>query len=104
MEESSLTSVERLQRQGQASTGGIANLIVIGTSAGGHLALLEIFKDLSADMPAAIVLLLHMPLSSPSSLKDSLGRFSQLPMTSRFCLQFQKKMLADLNIFMIKSR
>jgi len=79
VEESSLTSGERLHRQGQASTSGIANLIVIGASAGGQQALVEIFQNLSADMPAAIVLLLHMPLSSPSSLKESLGRFSRLP-------------------------
>jgi len=80
VEESSLTSGERLQRQGQASTSGIANLIVIGASAGGQRALVEIFKNLSVDMPAAIVLLLHMPLGSPSSLTESLGRFSRLPM------------------------
>ena len=80
MEESSLTSGERLQRQGQTSARDIANLIVIGASAGGHLALAEIFKNFSADMPAAIVLLLHMPLGSPASLKETLGRFSQLPM------------------------
>lgn len=79
VEKSSWTAGERLQRQGQASTTGIENLIVIGASAGGHRAVVEIFKNLSADMPAAIVLLLHMPLSSPSNL-ESLGRFSQLPM------------------------
>ena len=79
MRESSLTSGERLQRQGQASPSRIANLIVIGASAGGHQALVEILKDFAADMPAAIVILLHLPLESAHSLKASLFRFSRLP-------------------------
>jgi len=81
-----LTSGQRLQRHGQASpTRGerdkcyIANLIVIGASAGGHRALVEIVKSLSADMPAAVVMLLHMPLRSIYSLRQSLERFSRLP-------------------------
>jgi chemotaxis response regulator CheB len=80
------TSGERLQRRGQTSPTGtetdkryIANLIVIGGSAGGHRALVEILKNVSADMPAAIVILLHTPLGCPYSLKESLGRFSRFP-------------------------
>ncbi len=79
MRKSSLTAGERLQRQGQATSANIANLIVIGASAGGHRVVVEILKDLSADMPAAIVILLHMPLESPPSLKEFLRRFSRLP-------------------------
>jgi two-component system chemotaxis response regulator CheB len=74
-----LTSGERLQRLGQASPTGIANLIVIGASAGGYEALQEILKNLSAEMPAAIVILLHLPLESPHRLKESLLRVSRLP-------------------------
>jgi len=81
-----LTSGQRLQRHGQASPirgerdkCDIANLIVIGASAGGHQALVEIVKSLSADMPAAVVMLLHMPLRSIYSLRQSLERFSRLP-------------------------
>jgi two-component system chemotaxis response regulator CheB len=83
----SLTSGERLQRQGQESASatseewdksGIANLIVIGASAGGQRALVEIIKDFPSEMPAAIVMLLHRPLDS-LSLKEWLGRFSRLP-------------------------
>jgi len=81
-----LTSGERLQRQGQDErTPGepdkrfIANLIVIGASAGGHQALMEILKDFSPDMPAAIVIVQHMPFESPRGLKEWLGRFSRLP-------------------------
>ncbi len=79
MRKSSLTSQERLQREGQADPTGIANLIVIGASAGGHQVVIEILKNLSADMPAAVVILLHAPLGSVSFLKESLGRFSRLP-------------------------
>ncbi len=70
MRKSSLTSEERLQRQGQASPSRVADLIVIGASAGGYEALREILKNLSAEMPAAIVVLLHLPLESIHSLKE----------------------------------
>jgi two-component system, chemotaxis family, protein-glutamate methylesterase/glutaminase len=72
------TSEERLQRQGQVDASHIPNLIVIGASAGGHRVLMEIVKDFSPDMPAALVILLHMPLGSITNLKWSLGRFSRL--------------------------
>lgn len=52
----------------------IGNLIVVGTSAGGYSALVEILSDLSADIPAAIVILLHMPIGAEHSLEDSLRR------------------------------
>ncbi len=80
MRTSSRASGERLQRQGQASPSGIANLIVIGASAGGHRALVEILKDFPADMPAAIVILLHRPLESPPRFTELLQRSSRLPM------------------------
>jgi chemotaxis response regulator CheB len=82
MEEYSPSAGERLQRKGEASPSGIANLIVIGASAGGHKALIEILQNVSANMPAAIVILLHLPLESASTLKDVLGRFSRLPIIS----------------------
>lgn len=74
-----MTAGERLQRRGQASPTGIANLIVIGASAGGYPVFAEILKSLSADMPAAIVLLLHAPVGGSSFLKETLSRFSRLP-------------------------
>jgi len=80
-----MTSGERLRRAGQTKLTqrerdkrSIENLIVIGASAGGHRALAEIFKHFAADMPSAIVVLLHLPLG-PHSLKAALGRFSHLP-------------------------
>ena len=85
MRESSLTSRERLQREselnppGTLNSGDLANLVVIGASAGGHRALVDILKTFSADMPAAIVILLHLPMATPPRLKEFLGRFSLLP-------------------------
>ena len=85
MRESSLTSRERLQRErelnppGTLNPGDIANLVVIGASAGGVRALVDILKTFSADMPAAIVILLHLPMATPPRLKEFLGRFSLLP-------------------------
>lgn len=80
-----MTSEERLQRVGEAGLAeeerngrSIANLIVIGASAGGHRALVEILKSFPPGLPAAIVLLLHLP-EGPSSFKNTLQRFSRLP-------------------------
>ena len=74
-----MRSDERLQRQGQAQASCISNLIVIGASAGGHRALTEIVKNFPAGMPAAIVILLHMPMDSSRGIKWVLERFSRLP-------------------------
>lgn len=76
---SSLTAEERLQRQGQESPSGIPNLIVIGASAGGHRALVEIIRNFPPEMPAAVVVLLHMPMDSLGSLTAYLERFSRIP-------------------------
>jgi two-component system chemotaxis response regulator CheB len=86
MQKSKLTSRERLERQGQArsASGGrdkrrIDHVIVIGTSAGGYRALARMFKDLSADMPAVIVIVLHMPTKSPAHFQKILGKHCRLP-------------------------
>jgi two-component system chemotaxis response regulator CheB len=54
-------------------------LIVIGTSAGGIQALQEVLKDLPADFPAAICIVLHIPAEGPSLLPRILQRSSALP-------------------------
>ncbi len=86
MRKSTLTSGERLQRHAKTLRSKvktdehhIANLIVMGASAGGHQALIQILKELPTDMPAAIVILLHLTLGSTQSLKTSLERYSRLP-------------------------
>ena len=43
---------------------------------------MEILKDLSSNMPAAIVILLHMPLESPPGLKGLLQRYSRVPIVT----------------------
>ena len=79
MREPSLTADERLKRQGDASPARVTDLIVIGASAGGHRALPEILRSFSPELPAAIVILLHMQQDSASSLRRSLGRSTRLP-------------------------
>ena len=83
---SKLTSGERLRRKGQAQapvgTGKrtlLGNLIIMGASAGGLHALSEILRDLSTDIPAAIVVLVHMPLDFEHNLKATLERFTRIP-------------------------
>ena len=86
MQKSTLTSRERLERHRHAGSGSrrrnknrINNLIVIGASRGGHRALAQIFKDLFVDLPAAIVIVLHMPTKSLPAFKETLGRYCRLP-------------------------
>ena len=86
MQKSTLTSRDRLERRRPASSAWrgrkkrrINNLIVIGASRGGHRALAEIFKDLSVDMPAVIVIVLHMPTESLPAFKSIMGRYCRLP-------------------------
>src|SRR5262245_4746988 len=69
---SPLTAHQRLQRAGQrpstppgAPTEAFDSLIVIGASAGGMGALTTIFESIPADLPAAIVLVLHQRSDSP---------------------------------------
>ncbi len=84
MRKSALNSEERLKRHGHTALASgecrrIENLIVIGASAGGYPVLVEIMKDFPVDMPAAIVILLHRVLDSPSILKDLLQGHSRMP-------------------------
>ncbi len=82
-----LTTRERLQRKGQRlkSTRAqppetpISNLIVIGTSAGGHNALIEVVRAVSTDIPAALVIIYHSAVDSPFKLEKWLSRFTRLP-------------------------
>src|SRR5262249_45041124 len=57
----------------------VSNVIIVGASAGGYHALIEILRDLPADIPAAIIVILHMPLGSSHDLAASLGRFTRIP-------------------------
>ena len=57
------------------------DLIVIGASAGGVEALKHLVADLPADLPAAVVTVLHMMSLGPSQLGVILDRVSQMPVT-----------------------
>jgi hypothetical protein len=81
---SKLTSGERLRRKGQTQAPieektFIGNLIVIGASAGGHHALEQILRDLSIDIPAAIIVLVHRPVDSVFNLRGMLEQFTRIP-------------------------
>jgi len=54
------------------------DIIVIGASAGGVEALMQIARGLPADLPAAIFIVLHVPPNSPSLLPTILNRVCAL--------------------------
>jgi chemotaxis response regulator CheB len=86
------TSGERLRRYGEeAERFGqpreipIENLIVIGASAGGHVALKEVVGGLSRDIPAAVVIMLHMAAvreQSASHLENFLREYTDVPVAT----------------------
>lgn len=53
---------------------GTRNVVVIGTSAGGVQALVALFESLPANLPAAFLVVLHIPAHEPSVLHEILGR------------------------------
>ena len=54
------------------------DIIVIGASAGGVQALINLVSDLPKDLPAALFIVLHVPTNVPSLLPDILARDSRL--------------------------
>jgi two-component system chemotaxis response regulator CheB len=57
----------------------IRDLVTIAASAGGVTALQRLFATLPADLPAALLVVMHLPASGGSSLARVLGRSSRLP-------------------------
>jgi two-component system chemotaxis response regulator CheB len=56
-----------------------SSLIVVGASAGGTEALLQLVRALPADLPAAVCIVTHIPAHTESLLPQILGRAGPLP-------------------------
>ena len=76
---------ESSKEQTEARDRPVRTVIVIGASAGGRAAIGTVLKDLSRDIPAAIVVMLHVSPESVFDLSKWLRQFGhiQIVETSR---------------------
>lgn len=61
------------------ATSGALKIVVVGASAGGIDALTRVFASVPAEIPAAILVVVHMARTAPSVLTGILGRVAKLP-------------------------
>ena len=66
---------------GGLSEDDVANrdVLAVGTSAGGVEALIFLAKELPRDLPASVLVTIHLPSYSRSSLDDLLTRAGRMP-------------------------
>ncbi|WP_447987288.1 chemotaxis protein CheB [Nitrospira sp. Nam74] len=69
---------DSFKEQTQAQDQPIRSLIVIGASAGGPAAIGSVLKGLSRDVPAAIVVMLHVPHDSAFDMAKWFQRFGHI--------------------------
>jgi len=55
------------------------NIVAIGASAGGMVALVKLLQALPADLPATVLITMHRPVARESHLQQILSRASRLP-------------------------
>ncbi|WP_334109542.1 chemotaxis-specific protein-glutamate methyltransferase CheB [Thermodesulfitimonas autotrophica] len=71
-------TVPQQPRKATAPAGGRRDLVVIGCSTGGPAALQVIIPALPADLPAAVVVVQHMPVGFTGPLSEHLARRASL--------------------------
>jgi two-component system chemotaxis response regulator CheB len=65
-------------KTGRARPGSIEQVVLIGSSTGGPKALAAVIPGLPGDLPAAVMVIQHMPAGFTTSLADRLNRASAL--------------------------
>lgn len=75
---------ERAERFGRPRETPIETLIVIGASAGGHQALRSMLRGISYNIPAALIIMQHLPRESRTGygLENWLRGFTAVPVTT----------------------